>query len=125
MLILINLLILDMVLDLMYAEVLILTDGSSCGKNKIMFGADMSSFVNIQKKKKDLLILDKGPANGLVDSTLTVQRKHSIVLLNNKKNCFSLHYKRVNRKLGEQEFGNGVEIYRFKAKVSEINAAPL
>ena len=41
-----------MVLDLMYAEVLILTDGSGCGKNKIMFGANMSSSVNIDKKRK-------------------------------------------------------------------------
>ena len=35
--------------------------------------------------------------------------------------CFSLHYKGANSYL----LVNGVEIYKFKAKHSEINAAPL
>ena len=37
------------------------------------------------------------------------------------KFCFSLHYNGVNSYL----FVNGDEIYKFKAKDSEINAAPL
>ena len=46
-----------------------LPDGS-VGKNVIVFGADMSSSVHIDNKKKDILILDKGPTKGLDDTTL-------------------------------------------------------
>ena len=46
-----------------------LPDGS-VGKNVIVFGADMSSSVHIDKKKKDILILGKGPTKGLDDTTL-------------------------------------------------------
>ena len=38
-----------------------------------------------------------------------------------KKNCLSLHYNGVNSYL----FVNGTEIYKFKAKDSEILATPL
>ena len=38
-----------------------------------------------------------------------------------KKFCLSLHYNGVNSYL----FVNGVQIYKFKAKDSELNAAPL
>ena len=40
---------------------------------------------------------------------------------NNKKFCLSLHYNGVNSYL----FVNGTEIYKFKAKDSEIVASPL
>ena len=40
---------------------------------------------------------------------------------NNKKLCLSLHYNRANSYL----FVNGTEIYKFKAKDSEIVATPL
>ena len=49
--------ILAMVLDLMQVEVFLLSDGSGFAKNVIVFGADMSSFVHIDNKKKDILIL--------------------------------------------------------------------
>ena len=49
--------ILTMVLDLMQVEVFLLSDGSEIAKNVIVFGADMSSFVHIDNKKKDILIL--------------------------------------------------------------------
>ena len=39
----------------------------------------------------------------------------------NKKFCLSLHFNEVNSYL----FANGVKIYKFKAKDSEINVAPL
>ena len=38
-----------------------------------------------------------------------------------KKLCLSLHYNGANSYL----FGNGTEIYKFKAKYSEIAASPL
>ena len=40
---------------------------------------------------------------------------------NNTKFCFSVHYNGTNNYL----FVNGAEIYKFKAKVSEIVATPL
>ena len=40
-----------------------LSNGSEVGKNVITFGADMSSSVRIANKKKDIMILRKGPTN--------------------------------------------------------------
>ena len=41
-----------------------LPDGS-VGKNAIIFGVDMSSFVHVDNKGKDILFLGKGPTQGL------------------------------------------------------------
>ena len=58
-----------------------------------MFGADMSSSVHIDNKKKDILILGKGPADGLDDTTLTVEKNCSINFTEPQRNfCLSLHY---------------------------------
>ena len=45
----------------------------SMGKNVIIFGADMSSSVQIHNKGKDILILGKGPTQGLDDTTFTAE----------------------------------------------------
>ena len=37
---------------------------SSIGKNVIIFGVDMSSSVDIDNKRRDILILGKGPTQG-------------------------------------------------------------
>ena len=37
------------------------------GKNVIIFGADMSPFVHIDIKNKDILILGEGPTQGVDD----------------------------------------------------------
>ena len=47
------------------------------GRNVIIFGVDMSSFSHIDNKKKDILILGKGPAQGL-EHTLTAEKLYSI-----------------------------------------------
>ena len=54
-----------------------LPDGSM-GKNVIIFGADMSSSVQIHNKGKDILILGKGPTQGLDDTTFTAEPKYPI-----------------------------------------------
>ena len=77
-------------------------------QNVITFGVDMSSFAHIDNKKKDILVLGKGPTQRL-DHTLTT------------KFCLSLHYNGANGYL----FVNGTEIIKFKVKDSEIVAAPL
>ena len=86
------------------------------GQNVIIFGADMSSSIHIDNKKKDILVLERGPTQGL-ESTLTAEKMYSINFTVTKmKFCLSLHYNRANSYL----FVNGTEIYKFKAKDSEI-----
>ena len=55
--------------------------GGGFGQNVLIFGADMSSSTHINNKKKDMLVLGKGPIN------FTVTKK---------KFCLSLHYNRAN-----------------------------
>ena len=52
-----------------------LSDGSGLGKNVIICGADISSSVHIDNKKKYILILSKGPTNGFDDSKLTAEKE--------------------------------------------------
>ena len=86
------------------------------GKNVIIFEADMSSSVNIDKGK-DILILGKGPTQGLDNITLTAEAKYPINFTQpNKRFVFSLHYNGSNSFL----FVNAKKIYEFKAKNSEI-----
>ena len=81
----------------------------------------MSSSAHIDNKKKDILVLGKGPTQGL-EHTLTAEKMYSInFTVTNKKFCLSLHYNGENSYL----FVNGTEIYKFKAKDSEIVASPI
>ena len=96
--------------------------GNEFGRNCIIFRVDMSSSVHVDSKKKDILILGKGPTQGLDGTASTAEKKYSINFTeNNKKFCLSLHYNRENSYL----FINDTEIIRCKAKDSEINAIPL
>ena len=47
--------------------------GDGFGQNVLIFGADMSSSLHIDNKKKDILILGKGPTQGL-EHTLTAKK---------------------------------------------------
>ena len=81
----------------------------------------MSFSAHIDNKKKYILILGKGPTQGL-EHTLTAEKMYSInFTVTKKKFCLSLHYNGANSYL----FVNGTEIYKFKAKDSEIVATPL
>ena len=85
------------------------------GRNIMTFGVDMSSFTNIDNKKKDILIPGKGLTQGS-------EKKYSINFNeNNKIFCSSLHYNGANSYL----FVNGREIYKFKTRDSETVATPL
>ena len=71
--------------------------------------------------KKYILVLGIGPTKGL-EHTLTAEKMHSINFTVTKKRfCLSLHYNGPNSYL----FVNGTEIYKFKAKDSEIVASLL
>ena len=62
-------------------------------------------------EKKDILILGKGPPQGLEDTILTTDAEYSISF-SEQQNKFSLnlHYNEVNSYL----FVNGAKIYIFK-----------
>ena len=94
----------------------------SFGRNEIIFGVDMSLSVHVDNKGKDILILGKGPTQGLGEHSLTAEKMYSVNFTDNgDKYCLSLHYNEANSYL----FVNGKEIIKFKAKDSEIVATPL
>ena len=87
----------------------------------LTFGADMSTSIHIDNKKKDVLVLGRGPTQGL-ESTLTAEKMYSInFTVTEGKFCLSLHYNGANSYL----FVNGTEIPKFKVKDYEIVASPL
>ena len=95
--------------------------GTGLGRNVIIFGVDMSSSTKIDNRKKDILILGKGPTQGL-EHTLSKEKMYSInFTVTGKKFCLSLHYNGTNSYL----FVNDIEIIKLKAKDSEIVATPL
>ena len=95
--------------------------GCRFGKNVLIFGVDMSSSALVDNKEKDILVLGKGPTQGL-EHTLTAEKMYSInFTLTKKKFCLSLHYNQENSYL----FVTGTEIYKFKAKDSGILVDPI
>ena len=82
----------------------------------------MSSSVHLDNKGKGILILGKGPTQGLSEHSLTAEKMYSVNFTDNgEKYCLSLHYNGANSQL----FVNGTEIIKFKAKYSEIVVTPL
>ena len=49
---------------------------SGSGRNIVIFGADMSSFVHIDNTGKDVLILGKGSTQRLDGNTLTAEKTY-------------------------------------------------
>ena len=95
--------------------------GIGLGRNLLIFGVDMSSSTEIDNRKKYILILGKGPTQGL-EHTLSAKKMYSInFTVTGKKFCLSLHYNGANSYL----FVNATEIIKFKAKDSEIVATPV
>ena len=91
------------------------------GCNETIFGVDMSLSTKIDNRKKDILILGKGPKQGL-EHMLSVEKMCSINFTElDKTFCLRLHYNGSNSYL----FVNGTEIHKFKANVSEIVATTL
>ena len=81
----------------------------------------MSSSAHIDNKENNILVLGKGPTQGL-EHTLTAEKMYFInFTVVRKKFCLSLHCNGANSYL----FVNGTEIYKFKAKDSEIAAGPI
>ena len=67
-------------------------------------------------EKKDILIFDKGPVQGLGDTTLTAKKEYaSNFSMQQKKFCLRLLCNGVNSCI----FVNSAKIYKCKAKNSE------
>ena len=80
----------------------------------------MSFSAHIENKKKDISIRNR--SNTRIRTYFHCRKMCSInFTVAKKKFCLSLHYNGVNSYL----FVNGTEIYKFKAKDSEIVASPL
>ena len=94
----------------------LLPDGSF-GRNVKIFGVDMNSSIHVDKKGKDILILEKGPTQGLSEHSLTAEKMCLVNFTDHRKNsCLSLHYNGANSYL----FANGTEIIKFKAKILKL-----
>ena len=65
----------------------LLPDGNY-GKYVVIFGADMSSSVHVDNKEKDILVLGKGPTQGLDGTTLTAEAKYPINLTKSMKDLY-------------------------------------
>ena len=92
------------------------------GRNCIIFGVDLSSSSHANNKKNNILVLGKDFVQGINYITIYAEGLYKINFTeNNKKFRLSLHYNKANSYL----FVNGTEIYKFKAKDSEIVATPL
>ena len=82
----------------------------------------MSSPAHVDNKGKHILILGKGPTQGLSEHSFTAEKMYSVNFTNHrKKYCLSLHYNWSNSYL----FANSTETIKFKAKDSNIIAIPL
>ena len=58
--------------------------GTGFGQNVLIFGVDISSSAHIDNKKKEILVLGKGPTNGL-EHTLNAERIYSINFTGTRK----------------------------------------
>ena len=84
--------------------------GGGFGQNLIIFGVNMSSFVQVDNKKKDILIPGKGPTQGL-NYTLTAEKMYSInFTVTTKTFCLSFHYNGASSYF----FVNYIEIHKLR-----------
>ena len=82
----------------------------------------MNSSAYVDHKGKDILILGKGPTQGIGEHSLTAEKMYSVNFTDHRKKCcLSLHYNGASSYL----FVNSTEIIKFKAKDSNIIATPL
>ena len=96
-------------------------ENNGFGKNIIISRVDNSSSVHTDNSKKNILIIGKGPTDGLDDTAITAEVDYFINFTEQqKKSCLSLHFNGSSRFL----LSNGVKTYQFKAKNSETNASP-
>ena len=90
--------------------------GGRFGQNLLTFGTDISTSAHIDNKKKDILVLGKGPTQGL-EHTLTAEKMYSInFTVTKKKFCLNLHYNGENSYL----FINVQKFINLKQKILRL-----
>ena len=76
----------------------------------------MTSSAHIDNKKKDILVPEKGPTQGL-EHTLTAEKLDPTnFTVTKKKFCLSLHYNGASSYL----FVNGKKVVKFKQKILKL-----
>ena len=94
--------------------------GGGYDQNILIFGVNMSFSAHIDHKKRHISIRNR--SNTRIRTYFNCRKMYCISFtVTKKKFCLSLHYNGANSYL----FVNGTEIYKFKAKDSEIVASPL
>ena len=84
----------------------------------LIFGDDLRTSMHIDNKEKYILIIGKGPTQGLDDTTLTVVAQYSINFSrSNRKFCLSLHYNWGNSFL----FVNAAKKDQFQGRSQALN----
>ena len=73
-----------MELDLIDLDFFFFHPSGGTGRNVVIFGVDISSSKKTDNRKKDILILGKGPTQGL-ELTLSAEKMYSINFTKNKK----------------------------------------
>ena len=92
------------------------------GRNVITFAVNLSSSSHANNKKNNILVLGKDFVQGINGRAIYAEGLYKISFTeNNKKFVLSLHFNGANSYL----LVNGTEIYKFKAKDSEIASTPL
>ena len=87
-----------------------------------IFVGDMSSSLHVNNKKRDILILEEGPTQGLDGRKLTAEKKYLINFTKpRKKFCLSLHCNGTSSYL----FVNGTGVIKPKAEDTQIVITPL
>ena len=77
----------------------------------------LNSFLYVNSRRKYISIPDKGPTQGLDDTTFTAEKRYSMKFYGELKEILkSFYYNGVKSYLSVK----GVEIYKFNAKDSEI-----
>ena len=90
-------------------------------KNVNVFGISSSSSVHIDKRNKDIMIIKKGPANGLDDTKIN-RRDWMLNLFKNKINFVYICIKMETK---DFFYAKGVNAYQFRVKDTEIKPYPL
>ena len=82
----------------------------------------MRSFVRVDNKRVDILIIDQGPAEWLGDTTLIAEGNYPVNFTQSRKTfVLNLHNNGSNSLL----FVNASKVYQFKAKRSEMKGYAL
>ena len=86
-----------MVLDLILVNSFLTVPNFDWSKNVVISGVDNSSLVHIDNMKKVILVLGKGPTQGLHDTTIRAEAEYFISFSRSqRKFCSNLHYNGSN-----------------------------